>query len=323
MKNGMKKRLAAILFVLLLLITAGADLHPAALAADRAPVEHDFRYIGAMKVVRCKEWVSLRAEPYKSSKALARVPLGSIVYNCSRIKQKKSFVYAEYEGLSGYILLEFLEPAPQFEPAVTSATTQKMTLKELSAKGRVVLDWQDFNITVKATREIVQEGKINREILRLGCFIDGEPLWGHIETLDNYSTQPLLKAFIAGTEDDPMVMLYDGGYGLTMKDLLSGADRWTIMKGNCDLGDAAIVAVDDEGTMFIAGSQGPDPVAITQEGRILWEADIEDPDVTRPFEIKAKGNGIQVKYGNPSGQYYLVSIDSMGEVTDIQPVKAE
>ena len=303
----------SILFILLLMISI---CFPA--AADRLPAEHNSRYIGAMRVVRCKEYVTLRAEPYKTGKALAKVPKGAIVYNCSTIKQKKSFVYAEYEGLQGYILLEFLDEAPEYEPAVTSAITQKMTMEELTGKAEIVLDWHDFNISVVAAHEYVKKGKVIQEVLRVGCFIDGEPLWGHIETLDSYTETMLLKAFIAGTEDDPMVMIYDGGYGLTMLDLLSGNERWTITTGNCNFGDAAVTAVDDEGTMYIAGTDGPDPVAVTQEGRILWKSDTADNEIQHPYEIRLKKSSIEVKYGNPEDISYLVSFDYMGDVMDVQ-----
>jgi len=312
------KKIMAVLFALLL--TCSFCLSA---LADRIPEEHNFRYIGAMKVVRCKEYVTLRNVPYKTGKALAKVPLGAIVYNCRTIKEKKSFVYAEYEGLQGYILVQFLDKAPEFEPAVTSAITQKMTMDEVIGDGEVVLDWKDFNISVVAAHEYEKGKTINREILRLGCFIDGEPLWGHIETLETYNDQQLLKAFIGGTEDDPMVVLYDGGYGLTMFDLLSGNEKWTIMKGNCDLGDGALTAVnDDDGTMYIAGTDGPHPVAITQEGRVLWKSEIDDPEITHPFEMTLKRDGIEVKYGDdPENFYYLVTFDSMGEVAEIKEIE--
>ena len=64
---------------------------------DRTPEPRSWRYVGAMRVVNCNEYVSLREQPYKKSKALAKVPLGAIVYNCSSIPQKKSFYYCEYE----------------------------------------------------------------------------------------------------------------------------------------------------------------------------------------------------------------------------------
>ena len=273
----MRKRIIAFVAVIILLLGA------ALASADRIPPERSERYIGAMRVVKCNEYVSLREQPYKTTKALARVPLGAIVYNCSTIPQKKSFVYAEYEGISGYILVKYLEKAPEFEPAVTSAITKKMTMEELIGDAEIVLDWKDYNISVVAAHEFITEKGIRTEVLRIGCFIDGEPLWGHVETLQTYNDLTMLRAFIGGTEEDPMVMLYDGGYGLTMMDLLSGSEKWTLNTGTLNLGDAAAVAVNDEnGIMYIAGTDGPDPVAITQEGRILWQSRPNDPELTEP-----------------------------------------
>ena len=312
------KKILSILFVLLLLFS----MIPAA-SADRIPEERNSRYIGAMRVVKCKEWVTLRNVPYKTGKALAKVPLGAIVYNCRTIKEKKSFVYAEYEGLQGYILLQYLETAPEYEPPVTSAITQKMTQEEVIGNAEVVLDWHDFNISVLAAHEFVKEKKTTKEVLRLGCFIDGEPLWGHIETLEIYNNEPLLTAFIGGTEDDPMVMLYDGGYGLTMFDLLSGNEKWTLMVANCNLGNAAVTAVNyNDGIMYIAGTDGPDPIAVTQEGRLLWKSQVDDPEVTHPFEMELKRDGLYVKYGeDPENEYYLVVFDSVGDVASIELVE--
>ena len=290
----MRKRI--IVFVAVIILLLGAALA----SADRIPPERSERYIGAMRVVKCNEYVSLREQPYKTTKALARVPLGAIVYNCSTIPQKKSFVYAEYEGISGYILVKYLEKAPEFEPAVTSAITKKMTMEELIGDAEIVLDWKDYNISVVAAHEFITEKGIRTEVLRVGCFIDGEPLWGHVETLQTYNDLTMLRAFIGGTEEDPMVMLYDGGYGLTMMDLLSGSEKWTLNTGTVNLGDAAAVAVNDEnGIMYIAGTDGPDPVAITQEGRILWQSRPNDPELTEPCEIILKNDRILVRYKCP------------------------
>ena len=310
----MRKRIIAFVAVIILLLGA------ALASADRIPPERSERYIGAMRVVKCNEYVSLREQPYKTTKALARVPLGAIVYNCSTIPQKKSFVYAEYEGISGYILVKYLEKAPEFEPAVTSAITKKMTMEELIGDAEIVLDWKDYNISVVAAHEFITEKGIRTEVLRVGCFIDGEPLWGHVETLQTYNDLTMLRAFIGGTEEDPMVMLYDGGYGLTMMDLLSGSDKWTINTGTLNLGDAAAVAVNDEnGIMYIAGTDGPDPVAITQEGRILWQSRPNDPELTEPCEIILKNDRILVRYkcGRADG-YQTAMFDLTGEIIRIE-----
>ena len=310
----MRKRIIAFVAVIILLLGA------ALASADRIPPERSERYIGAMRVVKCNEYVSLREQPYKTTKALARVPLGAIVYNCSTIPQKKSFVYAEYEGISGYILVKYLEKAPEFEPAVTSAITKKMTMEELIGDAEIVLDWKDYNISVVAAHEFITEKGIRTEVLRVGCFIDGEPLWGHVETLQTYNDLTMLRAFIGGTEEDPMVMLYDGGYGLTMMDLLSGSEKWTINTGTLNLGDAAAVAVNDEnGIMYIAGTDGPDPVAITQEGRILWQSRPNDPELTEPCEIILKNDRILVRYkcGRADG-YQTAMFDLTGEIIRIE-----
>lgn len=93
--QNMMKRIAAVLFACLLL---GA----AARAQDA--------YIGCMKVVNCQEWVSLREQPDAASECLVEVPLGAIVENCSA--ETKAFVYAEYNGMSGYIMAQYLQSVP-------------------------------------------------------------------------------------------------------------------------------------------------------------------------------------------------------------------
>lgn len=298
----MKKQIAVFLMICLLVPL----ISPA--CADRTAAKHNSRYIGAMRVVKCQQYVTLREKPYKTARELARVPLGAIVYNCSSIQQKKSFYYCEYDGIQGYILAKFLEPAPEYEPAVTSATTRKMTMDEVAANAEIILDWQDYNITVLAAREFVRNAKTKTEILRIGCYIDGDPLWGHEEMIETTADTPVLRAFIAGTKDDPAVMIYDGGYGLTMLDLLTGTERWTVFTGSCSLGDAAAVAVGKNGNMYIAGTEGPDPVAISPEGRIIWKTRVIDPDVYAPYQITLESDTISVRYRSGMLDGYMLAV---------------
>lgn len=72
--------------------------------------------LGFMKVVNCEEWVSLREKPDAASECLVEVPLGALVGNCS--VKTKAFTYAEYNGLSGYIMAQYLEPVPQEQLAL-------------------------------------------------------------------------------------------------------------------------------------------------------------------------------------------------------------
>ncbi|MBQ8617284.1 MAG: hypothetical protein IJ418_07180 [Clostridia bacterium] len=91
----MMKRILALLLVCLLLCGA-------ACAEDG--------YIGAMKVVNCQEWVSLREKPDAASDCLVEIPLGAVVENCAAAT--KAFTYGEYGGMSGYIMTQYLEIVP-------------------------------------------------------------------------------------------------------------------------------------------------------------------------------------------------------------------
>jgi len=65
-----------------------------------------------MVVVNCKEFVSLREEPSTKSARLIKVPLGAGVVawldGGSDDPDEEEFLYCEYNGLSGYILREYL-----------------------------------------------------------------------------------------------------------------------------------------------------------------------------------------------------------------------
>ncbi len=59
-----------------------------------------------MRVVKCSEWVSLRALPSTTSERLAKVYLGELVTECSA--SSDGFIYCNYNGKTGYILYEYL-----------------------------------------------------------------------------------------------------------------------------------------------------------------------------------------------------------------------
>ena len=76
------------------------------LCAARAEAYYDYtgydNLIGAMEVVNCTSWTSLRAYPDSHAARLAKVPVGAVVVNC--YYQDDRFTYCEYNGISGYIL---------------------------------------------------------------------------------------------------------------------------------------------------------------------------------------------------------------------------
>ena len=278
-------------------------------SAARKKVVKDEYYIGAMRVVNCRDYVSLRATPEKTGVVLAKVPLNSIVLYChknvkqyaqaSYRKQAELFICCEFEGQEGYILKKHLQPAPECEPAETLQNSDEMTKEEIIGNGETILDWNEFNVSVVAAYEEVSEGDTTWEYVRVGCFINDIPNWGYTEAVKLNNGPVTLKAFMGGTEDDPMVYVYDEAYGLTMLDLMDGTEVWTIMKDECSIGDASVITIDDEsGILYVAGTDGPDPVAIDIDGRIMWRSEVGDPEVFEPQEIILNPTDIKVIYGS-------------------------
>ena len=95
------RRLSALLLALVLL--AG----PCAAQAVYSGYGSNYDYlIGAMEVVNCQSWTSLRAYPDTHANRLMKVPVGAVVTNC--YYQDDKFIYCEYNGVGGYILANTL-----------------------------------------------------------------------------------------------------------------------------------------------------------------------------------------------------------------------
>lgn len=320
------KKFLSVFIAVLLLATCSVT------SAERKVAEKDEYYLGAMRVVRCNEYVSLREAPYKTSKALAQVPLDAIVLYCTNNekifeyspykKQVHQYIRCEYEGQEGYILKKYLEKAPEFEPVETKAESREMSWDEVIGNGEVVLEWKELNISVIAAYEVIPESDKNWETLRVGCFIDEgdgpEPFWGYVESVEQTGQYRNLKAFMGGTEDEPQVMVYDAQYGLIMLDLLDGTEGWVLPVTSCPLGDAAVYTVgENTGILYIAGSDGPNPVAISSDGNVLWQSQIDDPEVYGPTEIRLDSYRIEVQYESGKTVYLgydgkLMSVNDSG-----------
>ena len=307
------KKIISILIALIICLSCSFT------AAERKSVVKDGYYIGAMRVVNCREYVSLRETPDKTGTVLAKVPLGAIVLYCNRNvskyapgeykKQAELFIRCEYEGQEGYILKKHLQPAPEFEPAETKQFSDLMTQEEIRGHGDMILEWNEFNVSVLAAYEEVAEGDSSWAYVRVGCFIDDIPNWGYTEAVKLEEKPVTLKAFMGGTEDEPMVFVYDEDYGLTMLELLDGTEVWTIRKGECTFGE-------DTGILYIAGTNGPDPIAVSSEGTILWRSEIDDPEVYDPSGIVLNANSIEITY--KSGK--VVTLEYNGDLISVSDI---
>ena len=85
-----------------------------------SPFEEAFGYDGAalhreqgpnMRVVNCREFVSLREERSTKSARLAKVPLGALVLAYPEYGDEKGFIACVYQDEYGYIQAKYLEPA--------------------------------------------------------------------------------------------------------------------------------------------------------------------------------------------------------------------
>lgn len=61
-----------------------------------------------MTIVNCDAWVSMRKNPDTHSDRMKKVPLGAIV---DVLEVDGSFAFCAYDGVKGYILLDYLESA--------------------------------------------------------------------------------------------------------------------------------------------------------------------------------------------------------------------
>ena len=145
--------------------------------------------------------------------------------------------------MSGYILNEYLE-----EPALYA---------------------QVDKLTVLATRSYSDSG----EVMELSCLdSSGSEVWKRVFQSPYATELNCTDAFVGGTAAEPMVLVHVSGVGLTALDPETGSDLWTLGDDVVSLGGSLSCAVGEDGTAYIGGYYGPDPVAISVDGELLWQS---------------------------------------------------
>ena len=196
---------------------------------------------GMLRIVNCQDWVSLRSAPSTQAERLEQVPLGALV--TGEYDYDSDFSYCSYGGVSGYIMNKYLE-APALAAQVNGCT-------------------------VLAERSYAGSG----EVMELACLdANGSELWKRVFQ-SPYSTElDCTDAFMAGTAAEPMVLVHVSGVGLTALDLYTGQEKWTLGEDVVSLGGSLSCAVGEDGTVYLGGYYGPDPVAISVDGEVLWQS---------------------------------------------------
>lgn len=197
-----------------------------------------------MKIVNCQDWVSLRSAPSTQAERLAQVPLGA--YVTGECDYYSDFSYCSYNGVTGYILNEYLEA--------------------------VALYAQVDDRTIIAERSYNDSG----EIMEVVCLdAGGGECWQRRFESPYYTELNCTDAFVAGTAKKPMLLVHVSGVGLTALNLYTGQEKWTLGEDVVSLGGSLSCAVAEDGTMYIGGYYGPDPVAISMDGKVLWQSSAE------------------------------------------------
>lgn len=325
-------------------------------------------YIGSMRVVNCNEWVSLRKSPSTGAARLVKVPLGAMVHNC--YWETAQFVYAEYNGQSGYILGEYLEaiadPVPeesQEEPAEEGSSnglfhypdkmvvygcdkwvylweendTQSKRLNTVplgavvniipngyksgfyeveynGTRGYILAgyltDYEEGQTYAKADyRDILGNGREMANLWVDGCHIiishsyeDGESLsivcldekdqviWNYYrETYELYQ----LDALSAFCNDETGVLVHAAHEGVSLLDIHTGSAKWFIPTEALSFG--GMTGYTSNGMSYVGGYFGPDPVAINEDGDILWSAPAEQ-DFYWLYKLERASDGLLAWY---------------------------
>lgn len=273
------KRVLMLLLVLMLI--------PAALSED-------------MVVVKCKEWVSLRETPSKSAAALRRVPLDSRVEDCAYAEN--GFTRCTYDGVTGYILSDYLEPVEPDEPADRDSWSART----------------ESGCVLSAQRTFAEDG----EHMTLTCTDpQGNELWRKV-TSGQPTELDCTYAFLAGTRETPRAMLYNAEEGLMCLDMDTGDALWTLTPDQIHLGAGLAHFVDDAGRMYISGYYGPDPVCIDMNGNVLWRSSPGRDDIFWPYRITVSNGEVTTQYetmGDTSGRVIYDANDGHLLRTEIDP----
>ena len=243
----------------------------------------------AMTVINCNEFVSLRAKPTSNSNQLKRVPLGSVVYECQQVND--SYVYCRFDGTYGYVNIGYL--GAYQEPSITVEPTQTSPLLEmdwpsytsLTAVGDSVLEYSFDGYTVVARRDTAG----GYEYFKLVCYDPNrKPIWqmgGEVEAAE----LPAYDAFIAGSADRPLVVVFESGFGFESYEVGPWSDLIWELKSDAatEVSGGISTALLKDGTTFVVGYYDPAPICISKEGELLWAAENTDTNVYWPCAILA------------------------------------
>ncbi len=293
------KRILACLIAVACLLTAFA------LAEEPKPTM-------TMKVIKCKQAVNLRKGPSTDTDSLGLVPLDTELTGCVA-EEGTDWVRVTFQDVTGYIRNDFLELIAVEQPETGEEEEEEVYVpiadRPLVAEAPIadinqasgytddslVLEQNLGDVRVVGRRIYMPA---NEYLMVVGLDANGNQLWKREVMTPDLTEMTQTDALIGGTAAAPLVLLYDDWLGLTALDPATGAIRWEITKEQIFLGGSVSRVVDANGTLYIGGYYGPDPVAISANGEVLWQADCSDRAAHWMTSMELTENGIECWYGS-------------------------
>ena len=322
----MMKRMTACLLAIVCLLTAFAFAE-----GER---------IGDMKVIKVKQSVNLRKGPSTDTASLGQVPLGTVVTDCTKVEGSE-WIAVNYNGVAGYIRGDFLQ-AVDASGAKEEKSSKKKSSKKKKSEGKVaegtplvpgveqkekkakpVLvevedapvadinqkteyddDFVILDVNVGGVRVVARQifEAADEYLMAVGLDANGKELWKKETVTDAITELTQTDAFIAGTQDKPLLLMYNACRGLTAIDPATGETAWELSKKELDLGGSISYGVDANGVAYIGGYYGPDPVAIDASGKVLWQADSGSEAATWLYTLELQSDGIVCNYGSMASE---------------------
>ena len=310
-------------------------------------------YTRPMTVINTKDWVSLREKASASSSRLAKVPLGANVSHCVQVSDK--FIYCEYKGVYGYILREYLqsnEPRPTARPTATPAPTANpasLRLPVLVASPTQtpapsgitsfdqLPDWPSYTQLLSAGETVINYHAANgytvvaqrlkdqtKEEIRLICYdANARPVWQTGDAAQKNNDLNATSAFIAGTEDKPLVVLFTSGKGFVAYDVDAWHDvQWSLTEGKAlGISGSLRAEVDQDGTIYVIGYYDSAPTCISADGKWLWSAAHSNTTIYWPVDLLIEDDHIEVYYSTPLDNDIYCDVISYGKDGNILTVQ--
>ena len=273
----MKLRFALILLALLLAccVALAEEAAPAAEAPAETVQEAEAPeepgapqdagiYIGEMKVTNVNQAVNFREGPSTEAARLAQVSLGDTVTDCAWMGDE--FIRCVCDGAVGYIHRDYL--------AI-----------DVNNRPDTIYDETVGEVRLHAERAYRDDG----EHLILMRLRSNDRIEWACETAAGYSELEGTSFFTGGGR----AMLYSADRGLTAVELSGGETLW--QQPEAAIGGNICSAVSDDGTIYLCGYYGPDPMAIDAGGNVLWRADFGSGTYWR-YAIELREDGVAAYY---------------------------